>query len=357
MMADLLVSGRPIPGQSSIVPTRDDLSTIFPPNSVLVPRGLRQKIAIVSDDLVVGWAGTVAVAADVIGELVHLNAASPFTMETLDRHFDGLPASVWAKIGLVGHMVDPDGRIAYFGRGSHEVDSKLYGRIGLLGSGEADIHRFMSVFTSPPGEVDPELNRLEQAAVLALILAGGLLSIELKDDRSLKNYYGGGYEIVIREAGKFRKFDEISYIFWDATLDPVGMTASFGPRRMFRYKYQDDLLRIRSITLRPGPDGPIIDRNIQYLISPVYRDVTDDEVSNTHKISMNAKWLCNVFHVEAPDKGHLFFTSVNHQPGESEFVRFDEMEVGIKFGFSQRFLNDTAQMLADELRTHTRRGL
>jgi hypothetical protein len=45
---------------------------------LIVPRELCQKIAVVSENLVVGWAGGYDIARTVIGELRRLDAANSF---------------------------------------------------------------------------------------------------------------------------------------------------------------------------------------------------------------------------------------------------------------------------------------
>jgi hypothetical protein len=144
LVADLLLSGPPLPGVTASVPTTDDLSAAFPPGSSIVPRELCQKIAVVSEDLVVGWAGGYDTARAVIGELQRLDAAQHFTNESLQRHLESLNPSVWAEsghpdsMGLVGFIRDPDRRIAQFGRSYFKLDSQLFGKVGLLGSGLDD---------------------------------------------------------------------------------------------------------------------------------------------------------------------------------------------------------------------------
>ena len=81
------------------LPTVDDVSAAFPPGSAIVPRKLCQKIAVVSENLVVGWAGGYDTARAVIGELRRLDVAQRFTNESLQRHLDSLNLSVWAENG------------------------------------------------------------------------------------------------------------------------------------------------------------------------------------------------------------------------------------------------------------------
>ena len=69
LVGDLLLSGPSVPDTQDDVPTTENLTAIFPAGSTYVPRGLRQKIAVVADNLVVGWTGRLITAQEVIAEL------------------------------------------------------------------------------------------------------------------------------------------------------------------------------------------------------------------------------------------------------------------------------------------------
>ena len=51
--------------------------------------------------------GDRVVARDIIAEVRRKNAATPFTRETLRKHFDALDESVWKKIGLSASSKTP----------------------------------------------------------------------------------------------------------------------------------------------------------------------------------------------------------------------------------------------------------
>jgi hypothetical protein len=95
---------------------------------------------------VVGWARTYDVARDVIAKLVQLSAAQPFANDSLQQHLDRLDPSVWSETDLLGFVRDQKG-IAHFGRGSHELPTQLFGKVGLLVSGLDDFKAFVQKTT------------------------------------------------------------------------------------------------------------------------------------------------------------------------------------------------------------------
>ena len=119
LVGDLLLSIEDPSASPSAVPTAGDLSALFPAGSPCIPCGLRQKLAVVADNLVVGWSGALDVARDVVGELRRRSVSQPFTFTALTQELDGFPTSVWDEIGLVGFLDEPNNRVCQWGRNSY----------------------------------------------------------------------------------------------------------------------------------------------------------------------------------------------------------------------------------------------
>lgn len=159
LIGDLLLSGDEAPGFSPALPTRKDASWLSPQGTDIVPVATGQKIVLVTDQLVVGWAGDYEVARDLICELQRRSVIAPFTMASLDQYFDSLNPSVWDEISLVGFIRDPKGT-AQFLRHAEVVKSKLFGDVALIGSGRIDMERFFASHQELP-EGDRPMNQLE----------------------------------------------------------------------------------------------------------------------------------------------------------------------------------------------------
>ena len=353
LVADLLLSGPPLPGVTALLPTSDDLSAAFPPGSLIVPRELCQKIAIVSENLVVGWAGGYDIARTVIGELRRLDAAKRFTNESLQRYFESLDPSVWAESGepgsiwLCGFIRDPDRRIAQFGRSYFKLDTQLFGNVGLLGSGFDDFEKFLQQTQNLPEADSLTLNPLQKSIAFGLHMGGSFLRIELATLASLQKFYGGGYEIVVSEMGKLKKVDDITYVFWWVKADGPNLRGSLTPSRAFRYSYKDDLLRIRSVAIDSTRPRLIAHEQL-FRVPPVYRDVTPVEEADMTKPPLNAKWLCNYCLVRFADGRVAILTKIAYQPQQQRWVRFEEFGGGVKISVSQEFLEETGREILAE---------
>lgn len=343
LVADLLLSGPPLPGVIAALPTTNDLSSAFPSGSSKVPRALCQKIAVVSDDLLVGWSGLYDIARKVIGELRTLATTERLTYGSLDQHLNNLDPSIWADIGLVGFIRDPDGRIAQFGRGYVSLPTHLFGNIALLGTGRDHFRNFLHQTEKLPEAAERPMNALERSVGFGLHMGGTLLRIELESPESLKKFYGGGYEIAVFEMGKFKKIEDITYAFWWVETDGPEVQVGRAPNRTFRYSYKDDLLRIRSVTIDDNKHrAPRITEEL-FRVPPVYRDLRPDEATDTSRPTLNTPWLCNYFLVRSADDQLGILSMIKHQTQQQQWVRFEDFAGGVKVFASQAFFEEMAQ--------------
>jgi hypothetical protein len=347
LLADLLLSGPPLLAALDPVPTVDDLAVVFRFDSERVPRGLCQKIAIVSPNLVVGWSGSYDTARDVISELRRRVVAERYTNEALQRDLNNLLPSYDAKnsIGLVGFIRDPDNRIAQFGRNYIKLNTKVFGDVGLLGSGLDDFEKFLTRNeTLPVADNHLQLNVLQRSVGFGLSMSGALLTFEVSSGAGLTDLYGGGYEIAVSERGEFKKIDDVLYAFWSVDVEGEQMRGNFLPSRVFRYAYKDDLLRIRSVSFVRRAKTTSISEQL-FLVPPVYRDLRSHEKADTSKPDLNARWLCNFFVVRYSDGRSKIFTKVAHQIESREWIRFEDRAEGVGVQVSQRFLEEVGRAI------------
>jgi len=108
----------------------------------------------------------------------------------------------------------------------------------------------------------------------ALFLSGLLLTFEIANRQSLRQFYGGGYKIVTLVEGNFRELDDVTYLFWLVQVidNKIGLSLD----RMFKYSYQNDVLIIRTEDLIPSENtkGSISTNSFVSLVPRVYRDIS-----------------------------------------------------------------------------------
>jgi len=84
ILGDVVVSGPERTGATVGVPTVDELTNVFPAGSSYSITGTCQKVAVLSDDLVVAWAGNVIAAKTLIEELRARLRAGRMTLDSLN---------------------------------------------------------------------------------------------------------------------------------------------------------------------------------------------------------------------------------------------------------------------------------
>ncbi len=105
MIGDLLLSA-PLVSQNFYIPTRDG-QLIFSPAAEKVPFSLRQKVVVIDDNLVIGWAGDAYPAKDVITGLREKNESTRLTRESFAEYFNSLDDSI-KNVTPIYKYVDPN---------------------------------------------------------------------------------------------------------------------------------------------------------------------------------------------------------------------------------------------------------
>lgn len=349
LVGDLLLSIADPLASPSPVPTIENLSAMFPVGSARVPCGLRQKLAVVANNLVVGWSGSLNTARDVIAELKRKSQSQTFTYETLTKHFEGLSQRVWDDIGLVGFLEESQDRVFHWWRGpkSVEVDTKLFGRVGLLGSGLDDVEKMLLDIPSLPVGLDRTLLGPEQALGFCLHMTGNLMQLEIATRKSLAQFYGAGYEIATHIGGKYDKIGDITYMFWRAGIEGEAVRVAFTPYRAFRYAYANDMLAIRSVSFDDSKKTPVVTDQKLFFAEPVYRDATPGETAAITVPSLNALNLC-VYFLVPTDIGIAVLAAYHHKsyPTDKKWVTFTETPDGVTgIDVEQDFLQEVAKQI------------
>ena len=348
LIGDLLLSGEEEEGAPVIhVPTVGPHTGVFPSGAGFSISDLRQKITVVGDNLAVAWAGNRLAAQSIIKEIIEINSTSSFTFNELAKYLENLPpVEINRQVSFVG-WVKEGGRVRGFGFRSSEYESDKFGKVGLCGTGAEDVKEYLEDFPEiTQGEKD---NPLWKAYSTGLLLSGFLLRVEMATHSSLLQYYGGGYELLSLQGGKFQKLDDITFIFWEAHVNGKRVTFTLQPR-MFKYSYQGDALVISTATLddlNGGRVGVAVRRTIN-VVSPIYREISTEEARTYVIPDMNSKIICNYFLLSLPNNVRQVFARVHLTHGRNPLLRFTEREGIFEAIFDQEQMSEITQ----ELGTH-----
>jgi hypothetical protein len=348
LMGDLLLSIDDVSATPAPIPTIDDLSKIFPVGSPTVPAGLAQKLAVISDTFVLGWAGTQPTARDVIAELKERNGRDPFTRDSLMEFLDAYNDSVWNEIGLVGFIEDSAGMTQFACDRTVVFQSPAFGTVALLGSGTTAVRDMLeNDIQSLPTVLDGAANVTAMSVGAGLFLSGALLNFEMATIDNLNDMYGAGYEIATVLNQRFAKVDDITYLFWRADVHGQRILVSRLPLSVCRYSYHDDILVIRSAKFDDRGDARAFDQRV-FAVSPVYRHIAQSELTAITLPNLNARYLCNYFFVPLGGQmAVLAFVTYRERADDERWIKFEEHDGEVNVGVERQFIMNVIKELLE----------
>lgn len=323
LLGDLLVSGDENLYSSLNVPAIGEITQIFPKGSGFVPTGLRQKIAIVNENLALAWAGNRISAQTIISNLlIEARKKANWKLDDLSCFFADYDKEHGDKVGIVGYSNDGKG-IFSFGYGVNQIkyQSEKYGLVRLCGTGAKNLQSYLDHFDIPPAS--RATNPLETAVGNALVITTYMTGLERTTGSNLIEYYGGGFEILSLVQRKFKKIDDIAYLIWvGRQMSDLSWRLSL-PEICIKYYYHDDILLIRKVEFKSEPNGALTsDNEAVYLISPIYRNIDDIVLKNIKLSSFNSKFICSFIIFYSIDGSVQVLSRINYSSQQIHPIRF-----------------------------------
>ncbi|MEP0798510.1 hypothetical protein, partial [Funiculus sociatus] len=258
ILGDVLLSGHEL-DRSISIPTIDDIYEIFPEGSGWSITNLKQKVNIINDNLIIGWAGSYVAARVIISELKTRSTTQSFTKNSLEDFFMEVNGDIntWIakeEVSFIGWIKDLEvfHPFSYSFNGAliHEVESPKYGKIKICGSGTDDMKELLEKVSRPYSKKSSNLTDFDNVIIESLTFCGWFFADEMSTSRSLRQYYGGAYEIAtyVEEENKFKKIDDITYLTWvvqDINTEPKINLVT----KVFKILYLNDILFVYAIEL------------------------------------------------------------------------------------------------------------
>lgn len=272
IFGDLLVSG-PVSSVHLNLPPIGDVSQVFGNDTVFAPVSLCQKIAIIHDDFAVAWSGTQYLARTVIRELTERFASRPPTEIELRDYLDQLPDEIANDVSLLAMVAVSPERMYHVGFGAHEESNPTFGVFRAAGSGSDAVGGFLRSVQSFTENDGRQMTPFAKAMGCALTMSGQLLAREIFANDNLWEYYGGGYEVLTRVDGRWKKLEDVLTVFGVARQTASGAVELVtNPVKVMRQTYVDELLVIRALTL----EGTRAEDRL-FIIDPAKRPAYDWE--------------------------------------------------------------------------------
>lgn len=239
----ILISDRAISqkgsSQSILLPSTNSKTTC--PTPVI---GFNVKTIIVQDILCVGFAGNLSVIESWVSEIKDYFLHRAVTMESLENLLETLEDSPGSSIifAIGGPEFSGNTTAVYHAGNWISNDSKENLRILSCGSGA---ETFTSHFVEQAAYLDEsEINaKFCQQRVLSICIS--FLNHERKATSLLRNGWGGGFDLVYYENGKFQRLNELTFAFY---VVDAGKVMNPIPVSLIHQSYSDGNVVVRHFT-------------------------------------------------------------------------------------------------------------
>jgi hypothetical protein len=304
--------------------------------------GLVQKMTVIGPHLAIAWtAGDVSLARNLLARISDHDRIEPFTYAALAQLLDtDSPSIARGDVGLIGMVRDATG-LRMFGRNVPFHSEERFVGVWAGGSGAKVLAQQLRNLVGDQFTF-PNASATQVAVGMAAALSSCLITHEIFHAESLRDGFGGGFELASLVEGGFAKVPDITYVLW-----LFGSHGALHASRVIRYAYVRDLLVIRTATFEE--DAAQVD--FYTLVPPVFRELA----ASDYAIPAPPLLASHVAHA---------FTYRNRDGGVSTFTRLDfcnttgfdieesasgmEHRATLKVPYS--FLKETAETLARQIR-------
>ena len=280
LVGDLLVSSTAARSEL-VIPTIGPIRRIFPDGSGFVPVGLAQKLVRFGAHFAAGWAGPYVVARSFFAEIFKHFADGTLTGNIIAERIAELKTSeLERQLQVICALEDAPGRTDVQTTVA-AADVPPFENVIALGSGRDSFLAALAATEANPAAVISAPRSAKMHLRMQRLL-GGLFQAEVVTARSVREYYGGGYEAIYQTNQGFEKLDRVLHCFSRATVRD-GTPLVNPPHRIVYQRYAGDSLLITSYRIDPAPaaGGGQPSWSIEplsLLVPPVHRDPAPTEL-------------------------------------------------------------------------------
>lgn len=293
MLGDILITGRPGPETRVKLPTVGEVHLV---DDSVIDQGrvawLAQKISVITDTLVVGWAGDYRAAKRIISVMRAHRWSNQLTCEEVQQCLATTEYDDQASVALVGIFAHDRG-FGEFGLNAPKHHMPFFERSRIIGSGRTAFVQMAERIYDCEVETNSASGdgTFSWANALGITLGttAGLIGEEINRGGGLSDGFGGGFEVIAFQNNKFAKVDDIIYCLWYvSSYDERGL--SIAPHSAFlKIKYHGDILVIR----RAGFTNQTQMIDDLFVIGPMGRRPKEDEISSVRTPDLNSTHNCH----------------------------------------------------------------
>lgn len=266
-LGDLLTSSTVRPAVPITVP---NLGVLRSPTDKVAARyiaGHAQKIQIIGDRVIFGWAGSLLAARIVASEIRGALHAGALDSDTLDRALAELSASEQESIECFALWIE-ENRLVGFRHNLIEWKTDSLDNVICGGSGAAFSKEVLANFSA---RIKGSPNPLERAISTGLHLAGFCHGQEYLSAENLEYHWGGGIEVATFVNKTPTKVGPILYLIWqlDESAEPRLIS------HIVRVSYIHDITIVKVISNSKHADPEVFDEQNIFVVEPFFPMSTD----------------------------------------------------------------------------------
>ena len=307
-------------------------------NSGLHAVGMEEKIVVLSDHLMLAWAGDYVPAQRLIRGLARYFGITPTTRWYVEAFLRAEHAADLERVALIV-CVREGKRILTWTHRCLEVNSPTVGKVYYAGTGGDRLVQHLCQVKEPLVAVT---NPLMAGVATALFLGGFLLADELYTMAPLAANFGGAYEVGTFVLGKATRLNDFAFVLWFGDKDGEGLKFNLPAKVMRRYE-RDGQACYHCIEFESREVELAITKEEVFIWRPFLADQTVPHGS-AEIPSLNTRWQVNVFCFKVALSGCDLFVGVRHrEEPERHIVQFKResasaMAIGLDLAAMQHLL-------------------
>ncbi|TWB28671.1 hypothetical protein [Nitrospirillum viridazoti] len=280
--------------------------------------GMKQKVNILSDKLIIAWAGSYVQARAVMRELKEFHKKGEITQLNIMGYMEKIPPEDSWNLSLIG-FIRGETHTSYFYRDAIRLEHKYLSNVLIAGSGFHHMAQILSECEMPTTAEELQIfdnNYMAMATMNGLWLAAQATGIEVMTGENFLDRWGGAIKIAMFNAGKAAKIGNILYTFWDS-IDNGQKIKHLKIRNHFiKTEYQDDMLVTRTLREYESTPTPKFQEKI-CAIPPILSTRIKGERISVYRPSLNYDYISSTIMHWKDNRIENVFSSV-HKFGISE---------------------------------------
>lgn len=253
--------------------------------------GLRQKVNILSDKVMVAWSGKFVHAYSLIAA-IDRELKKGCTPEDIPDFIHKFTDEDVQHASLIG-VARGEKQTRFFWRGAvSEYDSQLYSRVIAAGTGADDLAALIRRMDQTDLASNQGLSEYGRIVLSALSLSGQVAGVEHLTQLNLQMGWGGCLETAVFSDGSATKIGEILYAMWHCRKIRDGHWTFRVVPTFVKLEYQDGLLVVQTISETESPRVAVI--------PPVLTTFRKGDRIAFRGLTWSYDWLCScvVFEVD-----------------------------------------------------------